>query len=290
MTIEIVEFIQSFHNRFFDLFFEFVSFLGEQYVYIVVITFIYWLYDKKMGEMIALTFGISAVANNYLKEIIGAQRPFEKYGDRVRLLRAETATGNSFPSGHTMNFTAALFSLAFYKKKRNLFMAALLLGLLMGLSRMYLGVHFLEDVVFAIALGSLTAYLVHVLYQKFDNKMIELYKYYLVVLVTFLPVLFLLKDNDFFKSAGLVYGLVIGLYYEKKYVQFRLDISLKKKVIRYLVGIVILLSIQLGLGTLFDLINGGYQGIENALDFIKYFALAFIGFGLYPKLFTKYNF
>ena len=50
MTIEVVEFFQSFRNGFFDFFFSFISFLGEEYIYILILAIIYYAYNKKLGE------------------------------------------------------------------------------------------------------------------------------------------------------------------------------------------------------------------------------------------------
>ena len=52
MTIDVVVFLQDMRNGFFDFFFSFISFLGEEYVYILVFGIIYYTYDKKMGEKI----------------------------------------------------------------------------------------------------------------------------------------------------------------------------------------------------------------------------------------------
>ena len=51
MTIEVVEFFQSLQNGFFDFFFNAISFLGEEYVYIVIVGTIYYAYDKKLQDL-----------------------------------------------------------------------------------------------------------------------------------------------------------------------------------------------------------------------------------------------
>lgn len=290
MTIGIVDFIQGNGTGLFYYFFSFISFLGENYVYIAVIGFIYWVYNKKLGEIMVITLAFSAVLNNALKELIGAKRPYEKYPDKVQNLRNSTSTGNSFPSGHTQNFTALLFAEGFHIKKQRFFIVATILSTLMMLSRMYLGVHFLEDVVAALLLGILVAYFVSFLYNKYEENIMKLYKMYLIVLLILLPTLFIFKDHDYFTSIGLLYGVVIALIFENKFVNFTTDISIKQKVIRYIVGLILLLSVQEGLGMVFDSIINYNASLANALDFIRYFFVGFIGFGVYPFIFKKLNF
>ena len=173
MTIEVVEFFQSLQNGFFDVFFNMISFLGEEYIYILILGIIYYAYDKKLGEYLAFTLFFTGIFNNTLKVLFNHMRPFEKYPDRVNNLRPDTATGNSFPSGHTQNFSAFLFAEGFYFKKINIFIVATVLSVVMAISRMYLGVHFLEDVLASLVLGIFTAYAISVLFKKVNDKQLK---------------------------------------------------------------------------------------------------------------------
>ena len=288
MTIGIVEFFQSLKNGFFDFFFNMISFLGEQYVYIVVLGIIYYAYDKKLGEYLAFTLFFTGLFNNTLKLVVNAQRPYEKYPDRATNLRPGTSTGHSFPSGHTQNFTAFLFAEGFYVKKARFFVIASVLAALMAISRMYLGVHFLEDVLASILLGILTAYVISKFFFTLDDK--KLHRLYLIVIVIFTPFVFLLGEEDLVKAYGLMVGFFGAVLFEKKHVQFTMDVSLAKKVIRVVSGLIVMLSIQLGLGVIFDVVAEEGTTLLFALDAIRYGLIAFIGLGIYPILFKKFNF
>ena len=290
MTIEVVEFLQGLQNGFMDFFFNFVSFIGEKYFYIAVISYIYWIYDKRLGEIMGMSLAFSAVTNNIIKEAVGAERPYQKYPDRATNFRPGSSTGHSFPSGHVQNFTSIVFG-AYYKiKKRWMFYTALTLSILMMLSRMYLGVHFLEDVVVSLILGITIGFAVNKLYVKFDKDIDKLYKIFVIILVVLSPLLFILKDNDFFTGMGLFYGFILAMIFERKYVNFSHDIPLIKKVTRYVIGVILLLVLQIGLGKIFSMIYGESISLENIFDFIRYFLVAFVAFGVYPYIFKKYNF
>ncbi len=288
MTIEVVEFLQSFQNGFMDFFFNMISFLGEQYVYIIILGIIYYAYDKKLGEFLSFSLFFSGIFNNTLKVIVNAKRPFQKYPDRVTNLRPETSTGHSFPSGHTQNFTTFLFAEAFWSKKRIMLIVASVLSVLMALSRMYLGVHFLEDVLVAVILGIATAYLLSKFFNKFDDD--KLHRVYFVILIVFIPFLITIGEADLYKSYGLMFGFTFAMIYEKKYVNFTMNVPLKKKLIRIISGLIVMLSIQLGLGIVFDIFAEEGTIFLNILDLIRYALIAFIGLGVYPILFNKFNF
>jgi len=290
MTIEVVEFFQSLQNGFFDLFFNFISFLGEQYIYIFIIAVVYYAYDKKLGELLSLSLFFASVLNNVIKGIVSAKRPFEKFPDRVNNLRPSTSTGHSFPSGHTQGFATFLYAEAFWTRKKNIFIVATILSVLMAMSRMYLGVHFLEDVLVSIVLGIISAWLLVKLFNNIKDDDFKLHTIYVTMLIVFLPFLWLLDGADLFKSYGLLAGFTGAMMFEKQYVKFSLQVSVQKKVIRVVSGLITMLSIQLGLGFIFDLIANEGTQLLNILDMIRYGLIAFVGLGVYPLLFKKFNF
>lgn len=283
MTIDIVVFLQSLASDAVLAFFNFISFLGEESMYIVVLATWYFAIDKKLGQLFALILGITALINNTIKEVFSFQRPFEAYPDLVTNYRPETSTGHSFPSGHTQNFSTILFSFAFIYKKW-FYILAIIFTILMMLSRMFLGVHFLEDVLVAAILGLSIAYILVRLYQKNSLKWIEVIAGFLLVITGVF--LFIFQAKDFFTSYGLLLGLSIGIFFEQRKVNFTLSVSTTKKILRVIIGLVVLLALQVGLKEVFQLILPNQEHLANVL---RYFLIGFVGFGLYPKTFELYN-
>ena len=290
MTIDIVMFMQELRNGFFDFFFSFISFLGEEYVYILLFGIIYYTYDKKMGEFMAITLGLSATVNTIIKNIVGAPRPFQKYPELVENLRPETSLGKSFPSGHTQNFSTVLFSGSFYSKKKVMFYVSSVLVLLMMLSRMYLGVHFLEDVVVAAILGISIAYGAFLVFNKLFDDTAKLHRLYVIILIVIFPFLFFINGEDFFKSYGLLIGFVFGIMIEKKYINFDMNVKVIHKVLRIVLGLIIMVGIQQGFKILFGIFADEGTTLMNILNLFRYFLISFVGFGIYPFLFKKFKF
>src|SRR5690554_3486361 len=101
MELDIIRAVQSIHNPFLDAFFEGITILGEEIFIVPLLLIIFWSVNKKFGEILAFTVFTSYLLNNALKEFFSFERPIGE--DGIRTLRPETATGKSFPSGHTQS-------------------------------------------------------------------------------------------------------------------------------------------------------------------------------------------
>ncbi|MFK5883856.1 MAG: phosphatase PAP2 family protein [Candidatus Izemoplasma sp.] len=287
---DFVIFLQDLENGFFTFFFNFISFMGEEYVYIILLGFVYWTYNKTLGELLGLSLAFSAVVNTTIKNIVAAPRPFEEYPNEVTNFRESTATGHSFPSGHTQGFSSVLFAFVFYLKKRWILYTASIFVILMMFSRMYLGVHYLKDVLAGASIGILISFIMYYLFMKYKDEEKTLHLIYIGLGVSLLPFIFILDGEDFFKTYGLFIGFISAVIFEKRYVKFSLDTTNIKKVLRVIFGLVIVLIIQIGVKALYSSNIDEFTLTFNLLNMLRYFLMAFIGFGVYPKLFKRYNF
>lgn len=275
MELEILRNIQSIANPFFDFLFQLITICGEQIVLISIISIIYWTLDKKFGEYIAYSVLTSVLLNNAIKDIFKMKRPIGEEG--IRTLREQTATGYSFPSGHTQGASSFYGAMAIYLKKRVMYIIATVMIILIGFSRLYLGVHYLKDVIVGGILGVLTSLICYKLYNRVENKMLL----YVITFAIFIPALTFAHSADFIKGMGTYLGFIIGIYIEKKYVNFSTEGSTGNKIIRVLLGIVILLVLQLGLKVLLP--------SATIFSFIRYSLISLVGIGVYPMVFKKFK-
>lgn len=141
--------IQRFSTPFLDSFFQIVTQLGHYYVYILLLLFLYWCVDRRTAHRIAVLYLCSMWLNGYLKEVYATPRPSLQQG--VRVLATEDSF--SFPSGHSQGAMTFWTALAWSYGSKLLWLIAALVIVLVGFSRMYLGVHFLVDVVGGYLIG-----------------------------------------------------------------------------------------------------------------------------------------
>ena len=117
-------------------------------IFLIILTIVLFLVikNKKIGASIFSNLVIVTVLNQLLKNILQRPRPTE--------FRIIEETGYSFPSGHSMTSMAFYGYLIYliYKYVKNKYVkwiSIVLLGILIcsiGISRIYLGVHYTSDV------------------------------------------------------------------------------------------------------------------------------------------------
>ncbi len=133
-----------------------VSFLGDEEFFLMIMPILYWCVDAALGLRVGLILLISAGLNHALKLVFHAPRPFF-YDRAVQTFDSETTFGA--PSGHAQNsasvwgLIAAVTSHRLPSRRRLAWGLALLLVFLIGLSRLYVGMHFPTDVLLGWAAG-----------------------------------------------------------------------------------------------------------------------------------------
>jgi membrane-associated phospholipid phosphatase len=153
-----IESLQSFLGIQWQTAFLCITYLGSDYAYIVLLSFYYWLVDPILGRQLGILLGITYALNISLKELTDRPRPFELDPTLARLSIQKTAEGASFPSGHAQGSATFWFYLAGVYPYPWLWIFSVILVSLVALSRVYLGVHFLGDVIAGILVGTSVAW------------------------------------------------------------------------------------------------------------------------------------
>ena len=158
--LEIVLLINKNRPRLLDPFFVWFTNLGD-YIFglllIMILILSKWIRSlSKYRYAVALAFVswvlLDLILTNSLKVIISRPRPYV-INDDIESLGWPTNPYQSFPSGHTV--TAFSFSTAMFLhvKRRWLRAIPILFSILMGVSRIYCGVHYPTDVIFGALIG-----------------------------------------------------------------------------------------------------------------------------------------
>ena len=283
MELDFLRYLESMRTEVLLKLFEAITLLGEEIILVLLIVVIYFTMDKKLGRKIFLIAVTSGCMNSVVKNFVKRPRPF-MVGD-ITPVRVETATGYSFPSGHTQNL--ASWSTVIWTKYKKVWIGILALTgtILIAFSRMFLGVHYPSDVLAGAVLGiGIALFLNYVSEQLNDDK-----KLLLIIILCLLPfAIFYLANpdpeyEDFFKLYPMLPGFLLGMKVEERLAPLQYDVTVWKKILRVIIGVVCALVVKEGLKLPLDL------GLTGALllDAFRYFAMVFVIIGLCPILFKK---
>ena len=144
---------------------ELISLLGKGGIALIVLSLVLLVIRKtrRFGTAMILGLAIGAVVVNlWLKVVIARPRPYADingfYYPLWQMMGSHTESDYSFPSGHT-NAAFACMVPAFLLGKKSWSWLCLLFAFLMGVSRIYLVVHYPSDVLGGLIMGTLAGLL-----------------------------------------------------------------------------------------------------------------------------------
>lgn len=262
MDIQILLFLQEFRNAtggFLNSFLTFITNIAVDFYIALPAMIIFWVVDKKKGAKVLLTWGTALCMNAMLKSIFCVYRPWVR-SDKVTPLPEAMAgaSGYSFPSGHSSSaggFYSGLFA-AFRKYKGICIFAAVMIGLTM-FSRIYVGVHTPQDVLVGALLGVIAALIIDKLLNHIESNPDH---DWIVVLIATVGVIALIAfiyfknypmDYDAdgkllvdpskmtingFIDPGRFYGIILGWFIERRFINFEIKGTTYQKVLTCIVG------------------------------------------------------
>lgn len=149
-------------------------FLGEYLAYILAFILAIALFYSMRGKIMFIFSLIAGfVARLIIKPIIvlllARQRPYECLSQFSLLIPVSANDSlESFPSGHAIFFFAISTVIYNFNKKLGIFF--FIASFLMGIARIFIGVHFPTDILAGAILGILVGVCVNLLYNKYQQK------------------------------------------------------------------------------------------------------------------------
>jgi membrane-associated phospholipid phosphatase len=141
--INLIQVLQTFSPAL-DGFMNGLTFIGRVEFFLVFIPIIYWSIDRRIGVRALLLLIYTEFVAYSFKQLLHQPRPYW-IGD-VKALSLEPSYG--IPSSHASNTLSVIGYLAFRIKRNWFWWFTGILLILIGVSRLYLGVHFPQDVLF----------------------------------------------------------------------------------------------------------------------------------------------
>ncbi len=297
MDINYLLFLQKARTVFggiFDQFFLFITELATPFVTFLLMAFVYWCYDKRIGALMGWNVGIGGTLSATIKRFFNIDRPWVR-DSRITPVEAalSTATDASFPSGHTIRATAnwgVLGTGLINKKstadtdKKSIFqLLSIICWAIVALvmfSRNYLGVHTPQDVLTALVIGIALIWVTNRIMNWAD---VHQGKYDLPITIVGMVICFVpMLRYGCMSNCGAGMGLFAGWYAERKWVHFSTEGSNTRKLARYIIGAIPAIVILKTVSPMLSLfMESKYAG------FFTYGMLGFYIMAIYPFIFNK---
>jgi undecaprenyl-diphosphatase len=174
----IVEAIQRISTPALDWFFRVVTAFGEVWLILAVVAGVLYFAGAKKALKYGTIMAVAFAVGQLLKHTVRRERPSNEFTETILDLTRGGFTDNwAFPSGHTTVATVTaiflcLMVLGHVKSKWS--KASVIAGfsafvLLVGFSRVYLGVHYISDIIGAILITALVYVTVSYVFEKCYN-------------------------------------------------------------------------------------------------------------------------
>jgi len=294
LNMEILRIIESIRTPFLDTIIGLITRLGEETIGILLLCLVFWCISKKIAYVIGVSFFLSGLTVQGMKICFRIERPWviDPTFEPVPGAK-EYATGYSFPSGHTQSAAAFYGALGSQVKPIAFKIILFAIPVLVAFSRMYLGVHTLQDVLVSLVITFLLIWLTcRIITSEVESKKKELaislfMIIYAVVVIIIAAVMYsngTIEDRyiaDCLKAAGAGIGFAIGMYIERVYIKF----SVKSKnilmhMIKFVIGIAGVLVFQEGLKLVI--------GTGFVVDMFRYFLMISWVTILFPLLIKRF--
>ena len=275
-----------------------MSFIGEMNTVLIIMALVYWCVNKDFGKYLLMGWSGNRVVNGLLKVTACVYRPWIRDARIVPDGEAlASATGYSFPSGHSMN-AASLYGGGAIRRElsRALRVVMGVIVALIALSRNFLGVHTPQDILVGVGAGLLVMWLTAKLiawveaHPGKDVLVLVVGGALAVAVARFASVKSyptdydaagkLLVDgakmaNDTYKGVGWCIGFLVGWVLERRYIGFSTDVPMMTRMSRLAAGLLGYYAVSLILN---PLLKGWIPGAAGTVltCFIQMFYVVFI--------------
>ena len=296
--MELLYWLESLRNPVLDAVMQFFTYFGEELVFTVVALAVLWCVDKHEGYYLLFVGFVGTILNQFLKLLCRIPRPWVRDLSFTIVESARgSATGYSFPSGHTQNAVGTLGGIARWNKNRCLRVVCIAIAVLTGISRMYLGVHTPMDVGVSLGIAAILVFGFYPLMRRCAGKpkrMAVLLGAMLVLAAAYVCYANLTRfpadidpENLYegrkngFSLLGALLGFCVAYPIERRYIRFDERAAWWVQVLKVALGLVGVLAVKEGLKALFAAVGLTWVGM-NA---VRYFAVILFAALVWPLCF-----
>ncbi len=300
--MSVLYFLEGVRTDLLNFVFSAITTLGEEMLFIVIGVVIFWCINKKQGYYVLSVGLFATVINQFLKILCRVPRPWVRDPNLTTVGQSVNgAPGYSFPSGHSSAAVALYGSISKTYKNKVLRILCAAAALLVPFSRLYLGVHTLEDVLVGSILSLVLVFLLYPFMVTSPNA--DRNTTYIIAVLTAFCVGFVIYvsfypfpadvdaenlnsaiDNAY-KMLGVSLGVLIGNIIDKKYTDFSTEGSLLGQILKTAIGLGMLLGIKSGTKSLLISLIGN----SSVASCIRYFLIAIFAVAIWPLAFPVFS-
>jgi membrane-associated phospholipid phosphatase len=315
--IEFILFLQSL-GSWLDAPMLFFSFLGNEDFYLLILPIVFWMIDDRLGLRIGVILMLGTGIDSLVKLAFHSPRPYW-LSTQVEAKVTESTFG--IPSGHAFNAATVWGMIGAYIKRMWGWIAVGVLIFLIGLSRMYNGVHFPVDVVIGWLLGLAVLWA----FLRWEKPVVQWMSHQR--LAANIGVVFLISvisifgaqaikstysewqiptqwiENaavadpsappiqpqglkDIITAAGAFFGLGAGALWLYSRYDYSIQGTWNQRLLRYPLGVIGVLILYFGLGLVFP---SGEHLTSYLLRYLRYALVGVWITGMAPWLFLRFN-
>lgn len=277
--MEFLYFLEELRMPGLNEFFLAVTKLGEETAFLVIALIVFWCVDKHRGYFVMVVGFFGTLASQCMKILCRVPRPWVLDPEFTILEQArEAASGYSFPSGHTQTAVGTLGAIATTEKKGWIRTVCIVLAVLVGISRMYIGVHTPQDVIIGALLSVGFILVLYPAMMKNEGRgtpaVLALLTALCTVYLIFMELYPFPQDTNAhnlesaMKNAytlmGCMAGMLIVYPVEMKYVRFTVDAVWWAQLLKIIGGLVVVLLVKEGLRGPLELLFAGHLAARSA--------------------------
>ena len=302
--VDLIEWLQKAMGTVGETIAKALSYIGGETAMLLVLLVVLFCYKKEAGKRVGFTMLAASMWFPMIKNIVLRVRPYIATAQNVdgklvegrikALSKVEadadiwdsTQQGYSFPSGHSANSVAMYGSIARELRKKWMWCLAVILPLLIGLSRFAVGVHYPTDVLAGWVIGLLAIGFCILMEKHVKTEWVR----YVILLAISLPGIFWCTSRDYFTSLGLLAGMTAAVPYEKKYVNFRDTRNVWAMILRVAGAFAIYAGLNKALKMPFstEWLDSGILG-ANLVRTARYTVIIFVILAVYPRVFPVFE-
>lgn len=274
-TDKILLFFQKYNNRLVENLFLNLTRLVDGIYLVMIVCILYWT-NILLAQKIIITLLVSGYLVQYIKILFKIPRPFIRNSEIEANKKAlKTATGYSFPSGHTQA-SISIFYVLYLETQIKFY---LILVVLIPISRIVLRVHNIQDVLASVLLSFFSIYIVYnfsLLYLCYIIFILS------IIFIIYLNYLYYKTDLskadmlDFFQSIGIGLAFTISTIIHFNYIEIGY-VELSKNIPLLMIAIIFT-------GFIYEILNETIFKQINNWKFIQFFVVSFLIFFINPHL------